>query len=75
MPRAISPIETPSDWDRRIKVLITPGESFVRVPSAAMRSTCSPSKATRAQALERVLGQSHASRLSHRQNYLTTPYI
>src|SRR6185437_10929709 len=47
MPRAISPIETPSDWYRRINVLITPGDSFVRVPSAAMRSTCSPSNATR----------------------------
>ena len=47
IPRAISPIEMPSVRERRTSVLMTPGDSFVRAPSAAIFSACSPSSAIR----------------------------
>ena len=74
MPRAISPMETPSCLASRIRVLMTPGDSFSRVPSAAIRSTCSPSKATRRNR-SKASSATPMDRFSHRGKSLTTPYL
>ena len=71
MPRAMSPMEMPSSLERRISILITPGDSFIRALSAAMRSTCSPSKVIR-RMRSNTSSAIPMARLSHPVNSLTT---
>ena len=74
MPRAISPIETPSAWHRRISVLITPGESFVRVPARPSARRARPRRRCGAGARMRPRPVP-CTRLSHHRKSLTTPYL
>ena len=59
MPRAISPMETPSGLARRIRVLITPGEICCAHAERGHALHVLAVEGDAAQALEGVLGDSH----------------